>query len=415
MPQRNNLAGEMESQLPARMVEFMQQAGLVAAGQSENLYLVGGVVRDLLLKRPKLDVDLVVRGDAIALAKKLAGVTNAKLTIHPRFGTSTLTWDTWQVDIATSRSEHYDRPGALPTVHAGPLDMDMFRRDFTINAMAIELSPKDWGNVIDYYGGRADLEKGWLRILHEDSFIDDATRILRGLRYEQRLDFKFEPKTLKLLKRDARMIQTISGDRIRHELERILVEEQPEKVILRATKLNVLPEIHPALQGDAWLARKFRQARQAKTELSLKEIYLALIAYRLSASELEKLISHLKLNKFGTRILLESYAIKSKLDSLAVPELSPSGIYNMLHGFNNLALFTNLTATDSQPVKRRIGQFLTKLKDVKPSLTGTDLQKLGIDPGPQMKEMLHRLLEARLNGEVKNKKEELEIVEQWIA
>src|SRR3990172_6396631 len=263
MAQLTNLASEMERQLPAEMVEFMQEAGLVAASRGQSLYLVGGVVRDLLLKRTNLDLDLVVRGDAINLAKKLASIAPAKLTIHPRFRTATLTWDKWRVDLATCRSEHYDRPGALPTVHPGPIDLDLFRRDFTINAMAIELVPSRWGEVLDFYGGREDLERGLLRVLHEDSFIDDATRIWRGLRYEQRLNFKLEPKTLRLLKRDTPMLETISGDRIRHELELILEEEFPEKVIRRADKLNVLPQLYPAFKGDGWLSRKFKQARQA--------------------------------------------------------------------------------------------------------------------------------------------------------
>ena len=416
MAQLTNLSGEMERQLPAELVEFMQEAGLVAASQGGSLYLVGGVVRDLLLKRANLDLDLVVTGDAISLAKKLAGVTSGKLTTHPRFGTATLTWDKWRVDIATSRSEHYNRPGALPTVHAGPIDLDLFRRDFTINAMAIELVPSRWGRVLDFYGGREDLERGLLRVLHEDSFIDDATRIWRGLRYEQRLNFKLEPKTLRLLKRDTPMLETISCDRIRHELERILKEEFPEKVIRRAEKLNVLPQLHPAFKGDGWLSRKFRQARRASAPSSPPvELYLALLAYRLTGDEVDKLISRLRLGKLQAQTLRESNSLKAELGALDEPILQPSCIYTILTNYNLLAITANYLATDSQSVKRNINLFLTKLRNIKPSLTGTDLRKMGVTPGPKMKGILHLLLEARLDGEVKDRKGEVGLVEGWIA
>ncbi len=415
MSQLTNLAGEMERHLPAELVEFMQQAGLIASGQGESLYLVGGVVRDLLLKRANLDLDLVVRGNAIELAQKLAGITGAKLTIHPRFRTATLVWDKWKVDLATCRSEHYDRPGALPTVHPGDIDLDLYRRDFTINAMAIELIPSRWGEVIDLYGGREDLEAYLLRILHEDSFIDDSTRIWRGLRYEQRLDFKLEPKTLRLLKRDIPMLETISKDRIRHELEIILKEELPEKVIRRADKLNILPELCPAFKGDAWLARKFKKARQASAPNPPPvELYLALLAYRLTEDETEKLISRLRLGKSEARTLRESSSLKAELGALDEPVLQPSCIYTVLIDFSPLSIRANYIATDSPAVKKNISFFLSKLRNIKPALTGTGLQEMGVTPGPKMKEILHLLLEARLDGEVKDKKGEVGLVERWI-
>ncbi|MEK7354470.1 MAG: CCA tRNA nucleotidyltransferase [Chloroflexota bacterium] len=435
MAQLTNLASEMERQLPAELVEFMQEAGLVAASQGQSLYLVGGVVRDLLLKRTNLDLDLVVTGDAIDLAKKLTNITTssakAKITTHPRFRTATLAWDKWRVDLATARSEHYDRPGALPTVHPGNIHLDLLRRDFTINAMAIELVPGRWGEVIDLYGGREDLEKGLLRILHEDSFIDDSTRIWRGLRYEQRLDFKLEPKTLRLLKRDTPMLETISNDRIRHELELILKEEFPEKVIRRADRLKVLPELHPAFKGDAWLARQFKKARQVSapnpstslvrlrspqvgTSPPSVELYLALLAYRLTEAETEKLISRLRLGKSEARTLRESSSLKARLESLDEPVLQPSCVYALLIDFSPLSIRANYLATDSPAVKKNINLFITKLRNIKPALTGDDLQEMGVTPGPKMKGILHLLLEARLDGEVKDRKGEVGLVEGWM-
>ncbi|MBI2850977.1 MAG: CCA tRNA nucleotidyltransferase [Chloroflexi bacterium] len=415
MYQLNNLARQIEKQLPARLVEFMQEAGLVAAAQGQNLYLVGGVVRDLLLGRANLDLDLAVTGNAINLAWRLAGtIPAAKLTPNRHFFTAKLSWENWSVDLATTRSETYARPGALPRVLSASIEEDLFRRDFTINAMAVELIPGRWGEVIDLYGGRDDLEKGLIRILHEDSFIDDATRIWRGLRYEQRLDFKLEPKTLRLLKRDLPMLETISGDRIRHELELALKEELPEKVIRRAANLKVLPEVHPGLKGDDWLARKFEEARQASAPNPPSvELYLALLAYWLTEDQTGKLISYLRLRKSHARTLEESGLLKAELKALAEPALAPSRIYLLLHEYGLPAVTANYLATDSPTIKKHIGLFLTKLRNVKPSLTGRDLAKLGTAPGPQMKEVLRHLLEARLDGKVTSKKGEVEMVEGW--
>ncbi|GAH60002.1 unnamed protein product [marine sediment metagenome] len=249
MPKIINLASKIEKQLPAELVNLMQLAGKVTQSQKQKLYLVGGVVRDLLLGKPNFDLDLVVEGDAINLAQQLVQSKPGKITTHPRFNTAKLQWDEWSVDLTTARSETYAQPGALPTVKPGSLTSDLFRRDFTINAMAIDLNPSRYGELIDLYGGRDDLEHKLIRILHENSFIDDATRIWRGLRYEQRLNFRLEKNTLKLLKRDIPMLDTISGDRIRYELECIFKEERPEKVLRRAEELGVLPKLHPSLRS----------------------------------------------------------------------------------------------------------------------------------------------------------------------
>ena len=283
MPEIVSLASKIGRQLPSELVNFVRVAGELAANQGQSLYLVGGVVRDLLLSRPNFDLDLVLEGDAINLAERLLQVRQGRIITHRRFGTAELQWDKWSVDLATARSETYVEPGALPSVSPGSIEDDLFRRDFTINAMAVMLNPNRYGLLIDLYGGRDDLEHKLIRVLHENSFVDDATRIWRGLRYEQRLNFQLGENSLKLLKRNVSMLDTISGDRIRHELELVLEEEFPEKVLLRAKKLKVLPKLHPALKGDDWLAEKFEQARELSSPNSPSVgLYLALLAYRLT-------------------------------------------------------------------------------------------------------------------------------------
>ncbi len=414
MPESIDISGKIQKQLPAELIDFMQVAGEMSAKRGQSLYLVGGVVRDLLLGRSNSDIDLVVEGDAISLAQRLTQVKPGKIIVHPRFNTAKIKWSEWSVDLTTARSETYVKPGALPRVKFGSISDDLFRRDFTINAMAVYLSPGRYGELIDLYGGRNDLEHKLIRILHENSFTDDATRIWRGLRYEQRLNFRLERTTLELLERDVPMLDTISGDRIRHELELILAEEYPEKVLRRAEELGVLAELHPSLKGDGWLAGKFRQARQLSSpDLPPAGLYLALLTYSLTGEEKEHLISHLRLPKSLAQILRDTDSLRAELQSLADPKLAPSRIHRLLHGYSPLAMTANSLASDSDIARRHIRLFLDKLRYIKPALTGNDLKRMGIAPGPRIKEILQLLLDARLDGKVTSKKGEERLVKGW--
>jgi len=416
MPKRINLARIMEKQLPAELVNFMWLAGEVAFTRRERLYLVGGVVRDLFLGQANLDLDLVVEGNAIELAKQLKKINQAKITTHPRFNTAKLQWDRWSVDLATARAETYDKPGALPSVTPSSIDNDLSRRDFTINAMAIHLNPGDYGKLVDPYGGRNDLKNRLLRVLHEKSFIDDATRIWRGLRYEQRLDFHLERKTLRLLKRDIDMLDTISRDRIRYEIECVLQERYPEKVLHRAEELGVLVKLHPALKGNGWLAGKFDQARR-QTSPQPPEIglYLALLVYPLTSEEAESLISRLNLPKSLAQTVRDTIILKGKLKLVAIPGLSPSSIYRFLDGYSTQALVANSLATESPTASQNIRLFLSRLRHVEIALTGRDLMRMGIAQGPQIRELMELLREARLNGKVATRQDEEELVRSWLA
>jgi tRNA nucleotidyltransferase (CCA-adding enzyme) len=411
MAETVDVAREIKKQLPAELVEFMQKAGEVAARQGQSLYLVGGVVRDLFLRRTNLDLDLVVDGDAIKLAQRLAGIIPARITTHSRFNTAKLRWDKWSVDLATVRSETYDRPGALPRVKTGTLATDLFRRDFTINAMAIELTASRYGQLIDLYGGRDDLEHRLIRILHDKSFIDDATRIWRALRYEQRLDFRLEAHTRRRLKRDVPMLDTISGDRVRHELELVLKEELPEKVLHRAEELGVLGRLHPSLKGSGWLAKKFGQARGLYyPESPPVGLYLALLGYRLTEDESKELIAYLRPAKPLAQTIRDTLDLKAGLEVLADSRLPRSSLYYLLEGYSPTGITANQLATDSPVARRHLKLYLGKLRYIKPALTGDDLLKMGIRPGPRMKEILHRLHTTRLDGKVRSKQGEVEMV-----
>ncbi|GAI06484.1 unnamed protein product, partial [marine sediment metagenome] len=228
-----NLASKVKSYFPKELLELLRDTSKEASKLGQRVYLVGGIVRDLLLGYPNFDLDLVTEGDAVELANRIARISGAGLVIYPRFSTAKIKSGDFAIDIATARSETYARPGALPAVTPSSIEKDLFRRDFSINAMAISLTAEDYGQLLDPHHGKDDLHSHLIRILHPDSFSDDATRILRAIRYEQRLGFNLEHETARLLKRDIPMLDTISGDRIRHELELIFREEHPEHVIKR--------------------------------------------------------------------------------------------------------------------------------------------------------------------------------------
>ncbi|MBE9514469.1 MAG: CCA tRNA nucleotidyltransferase [Chloroflexi bacterium] len=401
-----NLAPQVERYLPHQVLELVGTISREADRLGQRAYLVGGVVRDLLLGHPNFDLDLVVEGDALELAERLAGTTQAKLATHPRFGTAKLSCGDFTLDLATARGETYARPGALPTVTPGTLSDDLLRRDFSINAMTISLAPDDYGELVDPYQGKVDLEHGLVRVLHSRSFCDDATRILRAVRYEQRLGFSLEPETARLLERDIPMLRTISADRTRHELELILREKHPEHAIRRLGELGVLPEIHPALKGNGWIAGSFDKARQLSRAGQLPSLYLCLLVYHLSEQQNERFIERLNLPNSLADVLRHTLRLKTGLPFLNRPSIRRSEIYRFLREFRPVAIQSNVIASEFRSASLKLELFLTTLRYVKTSVDGERLRELGFPAGPELGIALRRLQTARLDGEVKTRAEE---------
>ncbi|MFA5317778.1 MAG: CCA tRNA nucleotidyltransferase, partial [Dehalococcoidales bacterium] len=392
-----NLAAKID-RLPPALKAIIGVAGELTRRRGDSLYLVGGVVRDLLLERATFDIDLVTDRDAIGLAGEIAGSTEGKLTVHHRFGTAKIEYPGFSFDFTTARAEDYRHPGALPVVKPGTIRDDLFRRDFTINAMAIRLGTAGYGELIDLYGGLKDLNNKLIRILHDKSFIDDATRIWRALRYQQRLDFKIESGTLNLLKRDIAMLDTVSGDRIRYELECVFNETEPEKALREAARLGVLQKLHPALNTNE-IPEAFRQAREVSQPKPPDfTMYLALLANSLSGPEADQLISYLHLSKPAAKTLRDSIHLKSRLLELNKTGIKPSKVYRLLNGLTLTSLAASaLIAPDS--ARQQIERYLNGYRYVRPALNGNDLLTLGIEPGPRMTKILARLRAARLDGE----------------
>jgi tRNA nucleotidyltransferase (CCA-adding enzyme) len=407
-----NLRKRLAEALPPEVNAFLRVAAKEAAKRKWRLYLVGGTVRDLLLERPGFDIDLSVEGDAIELARAIAA-SPGDITVHHRFNTARVTWGNHHIDLARSREETYARPGALPTVRPGSIENDLFRRDFTVNAMAIPLDQDDWGRLIDLNGGADDLRNGVIRILQPKSFIDDATRIWRAVRYEQRLDFYIEPTTLKLLGLNRDMLRTITADRLRYEMECILAESKPEKVFSRADELGILATWHPSLRGDSWISDACARAR-AMVEKPTSETYLALLGWRLNANEKEELIAELRLTKLQGRALRDSTKITENIANLASATAKPSSVYAILHGIRDDALIAAEAALDSPFARQNIDLFMTQWRRVTPELTGEDLGRMGVSRGPDIKTLLEELKNLHLDRMISSRPQEESFVSDWL-
>ena len=406
-----NLAGQIEQYLPRQLMELVKDISGQAANLGQKVYLVGGAVRDLLLGYPNFDLDLVVEGDAVKLAQQVAETSQANLLAHHRFSTAKLRYENFTLDLATARKETYARPGALPVVTPGTLMDDLIRRDFSINAMAISLAPNDYGELIDPHQCRNDLEQRLIRILHPGSFTDDATRILRGVRYEQRFGFEFEAQTAQLLKRDISMLDTISGDRIRHELELIFREKRPELAVNRLGDLGALHRINPSLKGDAWIAEKFDKARRLKKPSQLPSLYFCLLIYSLRQRDIEQFLARLNIPAKLSRAMRDTLRLKTSLPLLDKSSLKPSEIYYLLREYEPLAIQANAIASDSSMARRHLQLFFTKLRYVKTALDGEELKRLGISAGPEMGKVLQMLHKAKLDGEVSTRADEKKLAQ----
>jgi len=396
----------MEQYLPRRLLDLIKDISGQAAQRGEKAYLVGGIVRDMLLGYPNFDLDLVIDGEAIKLAQQVAETSKARLLVHRRFGTAKLRYDNFTVDLVTARKETYTRPGALPTVTPGTIKDDLVRRDFSINAMAVSLASNDYGELVDPYSGKSDLERHLIRILHPESFSDDATRILRGVCYEQRFGFEFEAETARLLKRDIPMLNTISGDRIRHELEHIFEEKRPEIVIKRLGKLGVLTRISPSFKSNGWIAEKFEKARRLKKSTQLHSLYFCLLIYSFSERKIEQFLDSLNVPAKLSRAIRDTLGLKARLSLLDKPSLKPSDIYYILREYEPLAIQANAIASESATIHHRFQLFLKKLRYVRTSMDGEELKGLGISAGPEMGKVLRILHKAKLDGEVRTSEDE---------
>ncbi len=408
-----NLASLLEKRLSPQRLALLRRAGEAAHGSGLPLFLVGGPVRDLLLASPVLDLDLVVEGDAPFLASLLVQGSGGRVVAHSQFGTAKLKIKGLTIDLATARRESYARPGALPTVFPGSIEDDLSRRDLSINAMAVELSPPTWGDLWDPHGGRIDTEAGLIRVLHRKSFQDDATRILRALRYEQRLAFQIEEETLSLMRASLHYLDTIGGDRVRHELERTLQEDRAPEMLTRAQELGVLSAIYPALGRGRYIS--LRDVPLDGKEGKRGFLYLVLMAYCLEEKDLPPFISRLNMPNEWAKVTRDTVEIRGLSQELARADITPSQLYQRLKGRSVEALRVCALMADQPRVRERLELYLNELRYVKASLNGEHLLDMGVPRGPMIGRLLAELRRARLDGEIVNREQEEELVKGRIA
>jgi tRNA nucleotidyltransferase (CCA-adding enzyme) len=426
-PRRAEIAQLIENALPVSLLKLIQKASQTAAQMDFSLYVVGGFVRDLLLGTPTLDLDLVVEGDAIALAKRLRKKVGGRVTSHARFGTAKLILDEQAfsipyLDFVTARTEFYEHPTALPQVERSSIKQDLHRRDFTINTLAVCLDPDRYGELLDFYGGEQDLKRGLIRVLHSLSFVEDPTRMLRAARLEQRLGFRLEERTEELIGNALDLLDRTTGERIRHELYLILEEEKPEEALCRLDGLGVLAQIHPGLRCDGWLKERFRRLRESPisnlqfptSDFPASILYLALLTYRLSAPDLESLSKRLRIASEDATLLGQVNALRASASELA-EERRPSDIYYLLKHYSEPAIFILWIATDSEPVREKLELYHRTLRFVEPEIDGEYLKTMGLKPAPLFGHILSALRDARLDGEVSSLEEEKALVEELLA
>ena len=386
----------------------------LAANRASPLYIVGGRVRDLLLDRTATDLDLVVEGDALELVRALALDQGGEAVVHPRFGTATYRNGSLRLDLATARTETYSRPGVLPDVRPGPIEEDLARRDFTVNAMAVRLSPPDAGTLLDRFGSRQDVEDGLIRVLHDGSFVDDPTRTMRAIRYEQRLGFQIEPSTLTLLSRDLHLLPSVGVDRLRRELDLFLLEPAPELPLLRAESLGVLRTIDPALQPGARLSEIFQSARRQLEQVE-PAIYLTLLLYSVETVEAMRFLDRYRIPKESIGLVKGTLALRNSEARVSAEGLRDSQVHALFKGFDRDSVSAFGIATEHDIARARAADYLSRLAEVGPELTGKDLLNLGVPRGPDIGRVLNRLLEVRLDGLTASREDETALVREWLT
>ncbi len=421
---KRNIASMLKERLPRRIISLFKEFGETADRLGYSAYLVGGLVRDVLLKQENLDVDIVIEGDGIKFAQEFAEHHDVKIRSHRKFGTAVLVFpDGFKLDVATARMEYYETPAAPPTVETSSLKMDLFRRDFTINSLAIKLNKRDYGTLIDYFGGQKDLREKVIRVLHNLSFVEDPTRVFRAIRFEQRFGFKIGKLTLSLMKNavDINSFEDLSGRRLFMELKLMLIENRPLQAIMRMNEFDLLQFISPEIVYTPDLEKLLEEVGAVLSWFDLLyledayekwKVYWYGLTSQLDTNGLRKLAQRMQMNDLESRKMvgqrLEMNKAMDKLQRLRGND--NYGIYTLLSQYDTEILLFMMANTDNERTKRLISNYFTKLKGVNVMLKGKELKEMGFRPGPLYKEILGSLLEARLNNRISTKEDELRFV-----
>jgi len=416
---KKNMAGTMKERLPENLIKLLNEVGHIADMLGYNAYLVGGLVRDIFLKHKNLDVDIVIEGDGIKFAQEFARNHEVRVRSHRKFGTAVLIFpDGFKVDVATARIEYYESPGASPIVETSSLKLDLYRRDFTINTLAIMLNKKHYGILIDYFGAQKDIKEQVVRVLHNLSFVEDPTRMLRAVRFEQRFGFKIGKLTLALLKNAAKMnwVETLASRRIFLELKFILKEQDPLSTIRRMNKLKLLQFISPHIkltESIQDLLEEINKVIAWYNLLYLEEpfepwkLYWYGLTSQLDAKAFKELTRDMGINR---KMALQRKSGDSLLNSLFKFDGTNYQLYTLLLPYDTETLLYLMARAKTEKMRRLISFFFTKLKGQKALIDGKELLQIGLKSGPVFREVFDSLLEARLNNLTKTRDDEIRFV-----
>ena len=422
---KKNIAALLKERLPRKIIKVLKDLGHVADMLGYNAYLIGGLVRDVLLKHENLDVDIVIEGDGIKFAHEFAELYSARVRSHRKFETAVLIFpDGFKVDVATARMEYYEFPGAPPNVETSSLKLDLYRRDFTINTLAIMLNKRHYGALIDYFGGQRDIKEKVLRVLHNLSFVEDPTRVFRAIRFEQRFGFKIGKLTLALIKNAVKIncFKDLSGRRLFLELKLILKEPEPLKAIERMNEFDLLQFIFSELNlndSTRSLLEEIRKVISWHNLLYLEEhfepwkVYWHGLTCCLDTKSFIALVEKMGIAGLeGRKMISQRASANGLLDTLYRFDGDNYHLYRLLLPYDTEMLLYLMAKTNNEKTRRHISNYFTRLKGMKILIKGKDLLCMGFSPGSIFKEIFDRLLEARLNGLIKTKEEEIRFTEE---
>lgn len=419
----------MEERLPAKIVDILKNIGKVADELDCRVYVVGGFVRDLILRYANLDIDIVIEGDGIAFAGTFAKRFGCRIKSHERFGTAVVVFpDGFKIDIATARLEFYERPGALPTVELSSLKLDLYRRDFTINTLAVALNQKNFGELIDFFGAQKDIKDKAIRVLHNLSFVEDPTRVFRAIRFEQRYGFTMAKHTQGIIKNAVKLnlMERISGERLLNEMRALLEEENFLRAIDRIKEFDLIKFIHPDInlnKEEMLLLERARDVLAWYKLLYMEErveewlvLFLAVIDQLKDDDALMMEKRFAIAGKHRVNILEARGAAIKALNMLQMKKgLKNSEVYKLLKPVPMEDILYIMAKAKSDNTKKIISNFITHLKDCKTLINGNDLKRLGIPEGHIYSRILNALLEKRLDEEIKTRTDEEKAVKELMS
>jgi tRNA nucleotidyltransferase (CCA-adding enzyme) len=414
----------MRERLPQSIMTTLTRLGEVANRLEYSAFVVGGFVRDLFLYRNNEDIDVVIEGNGIEFARTFALEFGARIHTHQKFGTAVIIFpDGFKIDVASARMEYYQFPASLPVVEMSSIKMDMFRRDFTINTLAIQLNPGKFGRLIDFFSGQKDIKDKVLRVLHNLSFVEDPTRVFRALRFEQRFGFTIGKLTSSLIDNAVKMdfFKRLAGKRVYTELKLILKEENPAPTILRLLDYDLLRVIHPGISIENDMKRLLDTAKKVTDWHDLLfidetyerwAVYFMTLIRHCDLKTTAEICAHLTIAPRYAKMFGETrISVEKPLTQLERRKrMNHAEVFNLLQAFKTEMVLYMMVCTRSETAKKRISHYHTQLRNVAVTITGKDLLTMGLKPGPVFSETLQAVLEAKLNGRVKTRDDELNFV-----